>query len=501
MGKLLQEQFNELILQEDGGGILLDQEVHLTIAGVDKTRSIVLNSIKVENILTNKRDTLSFTIRNHTGDTYVPNMGAEVNLNDTENTLFGGVITSIESEAQAFGVIEHKIECQDFTRLLDHKLVPDTFQNQTVDQIITSLKNSYFPSGFTITNVNAPVEIKYIAFKYKPLAKCIEELAKAINYDWYVDYNKDLHFFAKESVSAPFSITDSNGNAYYDSLIIRQDNSQLRNSIIVRGGEYLGSQLTVDILTNGVDTHFPLPYRFADFGAHLTGEILSVGVDNLDQADDYDALYNFQEKIIKFKTADTPTTGKTLKVSGKPYLPVIVKYTDPVSVAATMSAEGGDGIYEYLIEDKSIASKEGARQRAQAEIYAYAQTLTEGEFMTEEDGLRAGMAINIQSTTRGINETFIINKVIFTQFSKDTWLYKVSLITTRTMDLIDVLQKLLLDSTKKIEIDPNEVSDIFFEFVDQADFTDTLGTFSSHSTTYRWSPSSEQGIWNFATWA
>lgn len=479
--------------------------IQLTIGGDDKTKAIRLGSLRIENVLTNRRDTASFSILNHTGDSYKPRLGAEVVITDSGTKIFGGVITGIESQGQTYGIVEHNIDCQDYTRLLDKKLVPDTFQNQTIDEIIAYLQTTYFPDGFTINNVDAPVEVKFVAFKYLPLSKCIEELAKLVNYDWYIDYNKDLHFFAKETQAAPFSLSDSNGNYELGSLIIRKDNSQVRNSVIVRGGEYLGSQLTIDMETNGVDFVFPLPYRFADFGAHLTGEVLSIGIDNISNPDDYDALYNFQEKIIRFKEADKPNAGKTLLVSGKPYIPVIAKYSSPVDIAAMASAESNasftsDGVYEYLIEDKSIGSKEGARQRAQAEILAYAQTLSEGEFVTKTSGLRAGMAIDIDSDIQGIDQTFIINKVTIVQHSKDSFLYRVSLITTRTMDLIGVLQKLLLASTKNLEIDPNEVLDLLYSLADDVAITDSP-TLSAHGTEYRYSPSSLDGKYNFATWS
>lgn len=480
--------------------------IQITIGGEDRTRSVSVNSLRIENILTNKRDTAKFEILGHIGDTYKPRIGAEIIVLDGSTKIFAGVITGIESSAGTFGVVTHSVECQDYTRFLDRRLVPDAFENQTIDEIIAYLKANYFPEGFTINNVSAPIEVKYIQFKYRPLAKCIEDLAKLVNYDWYIDYDKDLHFFPKESIGAPFMLTDDNGNYEQNSLVIRKDNSQVRNSIVVRGGEYIGSQMTVDLQTNGVDFIFPLPYRFSDFAAHLTGEILSVGIDNIDDANNYDALYNFQEKIIKFKSADKPNASKTLKVSGKPYLPVIVRYRSSNDIASMSSAESNatftsDGIYEYLIEDKSINSKEGARQRAQAEILAYAETLSEGEFITKTSGLRAGMAIDIQSDVYGIDETFIINKVTIAQHSKDTFLYKVSLITTRTMDLIDVLQRLLLQSTKNIEINPNETSDVVIDLSEDIATSDELGTFSTHGTEYRYSPSSLDGEYNFATWS
>lgn len=475
--------------------------ISLTIAGVDKTRQIQADSLRIDNILTNKRDTAIFSILNNTGDTYMPNSGSEVVIMDGVTKIFGGIITGIESKAGAYGIIVHAITCQDYTRLLDHKLVANSFTGQTVNDIITFLKDNYFPTGFTINNVDANVVIEYVAFNYKPLAQCLQDLANTINYDWYVDYDKDVHFFAKEANPAPFGLTDSNGNYYYDSLVIRRDNSQIRNSIVVRGGEYIGSQLTTEILTTGTDDIYPLPYKFSDFAATLSATHLHVGVDYLNDPDDFDALYNFQEKILRFKDTDTPSASKTLKISGKPYLPVIIKYRSAAHINAMISAEGGDGVYEYLIKDSSINSREGAIQRAQAEIMAYATTLSEGEFITETAGLSAGMVINIQSTSRGISEDFIINKVTTTQKGPDTFVYKISLITTRTMDLVDVLRMLILKSTNDIVINPNEITDLYIAQADDGSFTDTLGSFSAHADSYKWGTSTDQANWNFATWS
>ncbi len=475
--------------------------IQVIISDLDKTKQIVMNSLKIQNILTNKRDTCDFSIVSHSGDSYVPNMGSEVIILDGATRVFGGVITRIESVPMAFSAVQHKIFCQDYTRLFDKRLIPDTYENETAEAIIQQLKDNYFPTGFTIDNVVAPVEIKYVSFQYKPLSVCMQMLADMIGYDWYIDYNKDVHFFEREIRVAPFSLSDTGGKYRYNSLVIRKDNSQVRNSIIVRGGEYIGSQTSFDIQTNGVDFTFPLPYKFADFAAHLTGEVLNIGDDTKDPADAFDALYNFKEKIIRFKEADKPSASKTLIVSGKPYFPVIVRYRSPASIATMSAEEGGDGTYEYLIKDDSINTKAGARQRAQAEILAYAETLSEGEFITESSGLVAGQSITVQSDSRGLDETFVINRVTVTQFTVDTFLYSVSLITTKTMDLIDILKKLLLDKNNTIDVSPGDISETIIAFEDIGTFTDTLGTFSSHGGAYRYGVDGQQGRWNFATWS
>jgi len=448
--------------------------VQVTINGVDKTKSIEFGSLKIKNIITRKRDLCNFIIKSYIGDVFTPAVGREVVITDGGVKIFAGVITELENTSRSFKIIRWKIKCQDYTRLLDQKLVADTFESQTVDAIIASLQSDYFPAGFTINNVDAPVLVNSIKFNYKPLIKCIEELADLINYDYYIDFNKDLHFFAKEKNAAPFDIQDDNGSYRHNTLVIRRDNSQIANSVVVRGGEYLGETFSSDIECNGVDFVFPLPYKFSEFKATLTGNVLNVGTDFLSDPNDFDALHGFQEKVIRFKSTDTPSNGALLVVSGKPNLPVITKVKNQPAIDAMVSAEGGDGLYEKLIIDKSIRTKAGARQRATGELVTYAETISDGEFETETSGLFAGQEILVNSASRGVNEKFIINRVTITQFSNDTFVYKVSLISTKSLDLIDILQKLLLAESKKLEINEDETIDLVEGYDEQMTIEDAV---------------------------
>lgn len=434
--------------------------ISITINGVDRSLSVEFPSLKIQNILTRKRDICNFIVVTHSGETYTPSLGQEVIITDLGTRIFGGIITLIESIPSAYGVINHHIECQDFTRRLDQKLVADTFENQTVLQIITSIKTNYFPSDFTINNVSVTDTVEYIAFNYKSVAHCLEALANLTESDWYVDYNKDVHFFKADTVDAPFDIEDDTGTYEYNSLIIRRDNSQIRNSIVVRGGTYLAENFTAQLEANGVDYTFPLPYRYENFAATLTGDPLSIGIDRVDDADLYDALHNSEEKILRFKSADTPSVGSVIVVSGNPRLPVIINYRSTPDIASLSAVEGNDGEYQYLINDPTINTKEGARQRALAEIATYSDTLSEGEFITHTSGLRAGMRIRINSVSRSIDEEYIINKVTSEINGENEFEYMVSLVTTKTYDLIDILKTLILNDSKKIVVDENETIDL-----------------------------------------
>ena len=434
--------------------------VTLQIAGVDRSRRARWTSLKINNILTNRVDTCSFDIKTYGDTTYKPTIGNEVIISNGATKIFGGIITSIDEIAEDFKIISYKIDCIDYTRLLDHKLVSEVYENVTIDDIIADLLSSWMPAGFTGVNVDANVTIDYISFNFLPISKCLAELAKRVNYDWYVDYDKDIHFFSKEANSAPFSLADDDGSYIFKTLLIRRDNSQVKNVVIVRGGEFLADTLTSEIECNGTDFYFTLPYRFEDFQATLSTAPLDVGIDFSGQPDDHDVLFNRDEKILKFKSADTPSAGAVLKAIGRPYLPVRVKVYDRESIQSMISAEGGDGEYEHLIIDETINSKEGARERAQAELYAYARTLSEGEFETEVDGLKAGQELTIQSNARNINEKFIINKVRIRMRTPGKLTYKISLVTTRTFGIIEFLQRLVLSKTKEINTRAREVLDL-----------------------------------------
>lgn len=460
--------------------------MQITIGSDDVTALVVPNSLKIENILTKQVDRCNFTILNPVpeelrtalGYYYNPNVGREiVILDDDSNRIFGGVIVRRTDKANVHGMLSYEVECSDYTRLLDQKLVAETYENMTVDDIITDLLTNFGPAGFTATQVDCALTVTYIQFKYEPVSECIKQLADIVGYDWYVDYSKDIYFKSPVATDAPFEITDTDGTHTEGSLIIRRDNSQLRNSIIVRGGEYLGSEFTASVRADGKQTYFDLPYKFTDFKATLTGHPLSIGVDPIDSADNYDALYNFQEKQLKFKDTDRPSQNATLSFGGKPHLPVIIKYRDPVSTAAIFSAEGiGDGRYEYVIIDKSINSQVGARERAAAEIRTYGETLSEGEFETDIAGLKAGQRIHIDSDVRNIDEYFVINRVTTVMRTPTSFYYKVSLITTKTMDYIAIMKKLILRDNKNIDLRADELLDLIESTTESISISDVLAT-------------------------
>ena len=261
---------------------------------------------------------------------------------------------------------------------------------------------------------------------------------------------------------------------------IRRDNSQLRNKIYVRGGQYLADTFTSQFVSDGIQNIYPLGYKYEDISVSVTGVVWDGGIDGVDAITPYDYLWNKQQKFIRFRGDRVPDNLAKIRISGKPYLPVRVVLQDEESIAAMVSAEGGDnGVYEYLIIDNSINSRGGARERAAAELASYKDTLSEGQFSTYNNGLQAGQRIHINSAGYEMDEYFIINKVTARMWTDKKLIYDVSLVTTRTMGVIEFLQGLLAQQTTQIIINKDEVVDLVYSKNETATLVESIPVVST----------------------
>lgn len=442
-------------------------KIQVYINGQDVTKTILKNSLKIENILTRQVDRCVFTIQKLTSGTmtYVPTIGREVTVYHGDTKVFAGNIVKVNLTADDFKIIRYNVECNDYGRRLDRYLISDTWSSTSIETIINSIvaDKGLGSEGFTTNNVVAPTVLSSIAFNYEPFSTVLTKLADLVNYDWYVDYDKDIHFFAKDENQSPFDLEDDTGTFIFNTLKITKDNSQIRNVIYVRGGEYLGSNFTSEFISDGTQNVYALPYRYDSLRLSVTGEVFDGGVDGVDIANNFDYMWNKDEKFVRFRGDRIPNASSNIRISGEPFLPVRTKVRDSVSIADMASAEGGSGVYEHLVIDPTINSKEAARDRAKAELLSYSDTLNEGEFQTYRDGLKAGQQINITSAAYDLNEDFIINKVVATPWA-DGFRYQVTLVTTKTMGVIEFLRNLLEKDRKDIVINENEILDVVESF-------------------------------------
>lgn len=459
----------------------------IKINNVDKSNEIDYTSVRLNRALTNQVDTLSFTVRRPDSGGFKPALLDTVEVIEDGITLFGGQI--VETNESVEGKLEY-FEClaKDYAFDMDRKLVIKVYENMTVNDIIADINTTYL-TGYDVTNVNCAFTIKYIAFNYEYPSKCLQQLAQTTNYDWYVDKDKKIYFFAKGSSAAPFNLTDTNGKYIYKSLEINKDVLNLRNSIIVRGGEYLGSSVSETIIADGSQTTFLQMYRYNSITVTVDAVSKTVGIDNINDPTLFDCLYNFQEKALKFPTGTKPTIGQAVVVSGLPYLPVITKVVNPASVAQY-------GEFQYKIIDNSINSKEAARDRARAEITQWALEINDGNFKTLSTGLEVGQLINVQSTIRGLDQDFVISRISSSMQTPTSFVHNITLVTSQTYGMVEFLSNLLIEKDKQIKINTDEVLDYITSFTDQFTISDSIGTPTTSTGPYVY----DTAIWGYSTW-
>ncbi len=450
--------------------------ITIKINSIDRTALIDWRTFVFNQAITNQIDTVNFVIKRYDTKTFKPDLLDDIEIFEDAVKVFGGKI--VRSEEIIDGRLQQfRVTCKDHSHEMDSRIVVDTFSNTTIDVIIASINTTFLPAGFT-TNVTVTTPVNFIAFNYEQPSKVFQQLAELVGADWFVDENKVIQFFLKNAIVAPFVLTDDNEKYVFNSLKINRDVKNLRNTIFVRGGTFSGNSFTEEQEADGVTETFDFGFRYksvtweVDRGSGFAAE--TFGIDNITDPTTVDWNYNFQEKAMKLASATIPAAGDKIRITGLPQIPVIIKSKDNVSVATF-------GVFEHKIIDKSLDSKDGARDRAKAELIAWADTINEGTFKTRASGLRVGQTLRIQSTIRGLDEKFVISR-ISTRLDRPTeFVHSVTLITQRTFGMVEFLQKLLMDKDKEIEIDPNEVLDLIESALETIDMDEVFTASKVHN--------------------
>ncbi len=430
--------------------------VTIIIADVDHTLDVEPTSFSLNRALTNQVDTVRFNVVRKggaSGGDYKPSELDDVKIYDGTQELFGGQIVEIDSQViEASDIEVFSCVAKDYSYDMDRFLVISTYKDVTIESIISDIATNIMPSGYDVSNVSCPIIAHYVAFNYEYPSKCFQQLAELVNYDWYVDANKKIFFFEKSTYPSPFNLTDTSDNYYFNTLVLKNNVTSLRNSVIVRGGTYLGLATSESVIADGTQTAFKQGYSYHSIYVNVNSVAQTVGIANIDDPTLYDCLYDFSQRFVIFPDATKPVSGDIVQVGGYPYIPVIVKVRNYDSILQ-------NGEHQFKIIDKSIDSKEGARDRAKAEIVAYGSTINDGSFETSTAGLDVGQQINIQSTIRGINTDYVISRITTRMRNAQEFKHNVTLVTSKTYGMIQFLMQLLLSKDKEIVIKSGEVTD------------------------------------------
>jgi len=182
----------------------------ITVGGSDITAYVDVHTISIEEAGTEIVATCRFRVRDHSGTVSISTKDI-VDIDDDGTTIFAGEVAQVddgqEGVAQTLLVI-----CHDHNILLDETVIAsESYTAGTADSaILADLFSTYRSDINAVTHVatlNASMEA--VAFAAMTLREILDDLASRTGARYYVDYAKNLHWFATEANNAAFSLSTS----------------------------------------------------------------------------------------------------------------------------------------------------------------------------------------------------------------------------------------------------------------------------------------------------
>lgn len=395
----------------------------ITIAGVDRTADLRLKDTSIERELTSHADSMKFLVKSGNK----PAIGEAIVV---DSPAFAGIIDSVKDVPRAYNTTFYQCTARDYSYLMDKRLVVETYLSgrttyKRAHEIVEDIIAKYC-SGFTTTNVeSSSAMVDEIQFNYVRPTECMKQLCDYIGWDWFVDENKDVHFFDPNTLAspAPVAITDSNALNFKYNL----DATGLRNRVYVRGATYLSDPMTISWKSDGAARQWVLPWPPHDVSLLVNAAAVTVGIENVDDDDGtYNYFLNFSEKYIRCAQATTTPAADTLfEMTARQDIPVISYREDVASQAAIAAVQGGDGIYEHVIVDDTLVTNEAAEALATADLKLHANPVVKGSFDSRTAGWEPGQIVDIDVNSRGIDNTFTVQKITITPVDTSTWNYHI----------------------------------------------------------------------------
>ena len=353
-------------------------------------------------------------------------------------------------------------------------------------------------------------QVSTIQFNYQQLSKCLESLAKQIGWDWYIDPNKDLHFYFAEGNAAsssevqlaPFNIGDVSGHFHWPTLDVSIDITNMKNSVYVVGGTYAKNFVLspnptavppqyapVDVYTSVAGTFvYPLayPYDQSTMTVTLGGVGQSIGTDQTTDPTTVQVLYNDSGRFLRF-TSD-PGSGNQIIVQGQAKIPILANVQDSASIAEY-------GLLEDSIIDSTILSIQEAQERAQADIDMFGHPVFDVKFTTHDvlsNQLYIGQQITLNSTIFGIsNKMLVIKKLTITCDTPNRLEYQVEAYGSDVVSFNDIMLTLLQQTLGQSAQPASTVLQVLIPIQENLVISDTI-TITTGSRPYYLNQSSPQ---------
>ncbi|WP_447978072.1 hypothetical protein [Candidatus Nitrospira bockiana] len=342
--------------------------------------------------------------------------------------LFAGTLDRVTKERPAGGaIVYYRCEAVDWHQLADRRLLAKEYVEQSADAIVKDVVQQLLAAEGVKAAAfveSAPTIPKYLA-PYLTASEIFQELAELVGYSWYIDGEKRVHFFPRETNRAAFDLASDNGSFLAGSLSEETTREQYRNVQWVRGGEDISDTLTEEFAGDGKTRTFGVSLPIAEVPTiKVNGVVKTVGIRSVDTAKDW-YWQEGSEDVSQDTSGPVLTAGDTLRVEFKGLFPVIVTGQNDDEVAARAGVEGGTGLYESIEDDQKLDGQ-AALDKVQALLRKYGVIPSTVTYETDSSGLAAGQIQTITLPEYNVSGDWLITEVSATDLSGQRIRYSVT---------------------------------------------------------------------------
>ena len=486
--------------------------LQVTLNGVDIT-SEINSQIRVSNTLTKQSDSCKFSIKDTSSLTLTK--WDEVVVLDGSTKLFAGYY--LEDRGKTFGIKDDlSLEFSDYAVLLEKIKIKAEYENMTDAAIIADLVSTYLPAGWDgTTHVEEIKTLERIRFNRISITEALGALADRANADWYVDHDKQIHFFLNETNLAPFAISSDESEIDLSTVYpgekfdVERTAIEVVNRVEVVGGFYRSEDQTFYIAGTGQDNRAQLPFKMyapdgetsllverndgTESSPVWTSLTVKVGyIDELTGTDE--VLHYFNEKVLEQQN-NWPNLPNAIKVTGQYDVPLRVRVRDD------NSRDLYDvGVYlDAIIVDKDITTKKDGRLAGQALLAQKAFERETVDFEVRAHGLRSGQIINVRQDALNVDDDFLIRRVTAEIEPGGHAVYRVSC-GGYSEDLVDLLIKIArLKNIEDTWRDDEVLDELLVQNEDLA-LTEGTPTVTPDTSPYNWGADADELVWDFGRW-
>lgn len=359
-----------------------------TIDSVDYRTYLDLDSLEIAEGLEPHGDTCAFLVEIPNalvpGTVDRPKSGNPVDVRVDATVHFKGIIGIVTEDPFNPDVTRYSCECTDFTRWLDRKLITQErsaeLAGDRIKALVAWIKIDLPAFPFGTTHVENGFTVGAETYDYVPLSSVLDEVSEACHYQWYVDFEKEIYFFALETSVSPLNAgygnvldLDDTSNLDIGDVVLTEDATQVKNRVYVKGYSEKGDILYKDgpypnVANQSFYKLHSEPWDWENTEVEIDGEETIGGLEHGTRLVTIDRLLGAPEELVgregeayicifnmgvRFPSTDLPAGDITIWYY--PALPdQISMYEDIYSIEFMADRENSSGVHEFMISVPSL---------------------------------------------------------------------------------------------------------------------------------------------------